>query len=162
MIAPCGTFDYGVIVERDTDTRHRWLGRACTLRDSSIHPGMLGRRPLFALENGQVLLRSTESRLSILTNSHFRRWGPPVASASFEVGDWCGLKTLETAVEQIVRRERNQRACHRQLVRDVVVSRRVNSTVRSHTYATHAIPQTSNRPFADSIRCDSRLRLPRE
>src|SRR6266567_935572 len=33
------------------------------------------------------------------------------------------------ALEQIVGRERNQRACHRQLVRNVVVSRRVNSTV---------------------------------
>jgi hypothetical protein len=87
MIMPCGTFDYSVIVERDTDTRHRWLGRARTLRDSSIHPGMLGRRPLFALENGQLLLRSTESRLSILTDAHFRYWGPPVAFASFEVGD---------------------------------------------------------------------------
>ena len=35
-----------------------------------------------------------------------------------------------SAAEQIVGRERNQRACHRQLVRNVVVSRRVNSTVR--------------------------------
>jgi hypothetical protein len=33
------------------------------------------------------------------------------------------------AAQQIVGRERNQRACHRQLVRNVVVSRRVNSTV---------------------------------
>src|SRR3981081_3950963 len=33
------------------------------------------------------------------------------------------------AAEQIVGRERNQRACHRQLVRNAVVSRRVNSTV---------------------------------
>ena len=87
MIAPRGTFDYSVIVERDTDTRNGWLGRARTLRDPSFHPGMLGMRPLFALENGQVLLRSTESRLSILTNAHFREWGPPHASASFEVGD---------------------------------------------------------------------------
>ena len=31
--------------------------------------------------------------------------------------------------EQIVGRERYQRACHRQLVRDVVVRRRVNSDV---------------------------------
>ena len=30
--------------------------------------------------------------------------------------------------QQIVGRERNQRACRRQLVRDVVVARRVNST----------------------------------
>ena len=34
------------------------------------------------------------------------------------------------ALEQIVGRERNQRACYRQLVRNTVVSRRVNSTVR--------------------------------
>ena len=34
------------------------------------------------------------------------------------------------AAEQIVGRERNHGACHRQLVRNVVVSRRVNSTVR--------------------------------
>src|SRR5438046_130936 len=33
-------------------------------------------------------------------------------------------------VEQIVGRERNQRACHRQLVRNVVVPGRVNSNVR--------------------------------
>jgi hypothetical protein len=32
-------------------------------------------------------------------------------------------------IEQIVGRERNQRACHRQLVRHAVVSRRVNSIV---------------------------------
>ena len=31
---------------------------------------------------------------------------------------------------QIVGRERNQVACHRQLVRDVAVSRRINSSVR--------------------------------
>ena len=34
-----------------------------------------------------------------------------------------------SAAEQIVGRERNQRACHRQLVCNVVVSRRVNSAV---------------------------------
>ena len=38
-----------------------------------------------------------------------------------------------SAAEQIVGRERSHGACHRQLVRDVVVSRRVNSTVRRHT-----------------------------
>ena len=36
------------------------------------------------------------------------------------------------AAEQIVGRERNQRACHRQLVRNVVVALRVNSTVRQN------------------------------
>ena len=39
----------------------------------------------------------------------------------------CALQS--GALEQIVGRERNQRACHRQLVRNVVVSRRVNSIV---------------------------------
>ena len=34
-----------------------------------------------------------------------------------------------SAAEQIVGRERNHGACHRQFVRDVVVSRRVNSDV---------------------------------
>ena len=34
-----------------------------------------------------------------------------------------------SAAEQIVGRERNRRACHRQLVRNVVDRRRVNSTV---------------------------------
>jgi hypothetical protein len=34
------------------------------------------------------------------------------------------------AAQQIVGRERGQRACHRQLVRNTVVSRRVNSDVR--------------------------------
>ena len=33
------------------------------------------------------------------------------------------------AIQQIIGRERNQRACHRQLVRNAVVARRVNSTV---------------------------------
>jgi hypothetical protein len=37
---------------------------------------------------------------------------------------------LNDGTEQIVGRERNQRACHRQLVRNVVDRRRVNSTVR--------------------------------
>jgi hypothetical protein len=41
--------------------------------------------------------------------------------------------------EQIVGRERNQRACHRQLVRNAVVSRRVNSTVRAHRYFENTI-----------------------
>lgn len=86
MIAACGTFDYSVVVERDPDNRHRWLGRAYTLRDLSIHPGMLGSQPLFALEKGHILLRSTETRLSALINEHFREWGLPTASASFEVG----------------------------------------------------------------------------
>jgi len=36
----------------------------------------------------------------------------------------------QRALEQIVGRERNQRAWYRQLVRDVVVARRVNSTGR--------------------------------
>src|SRR5882762_4791314 len=36
---------------------------------------------------------------------------------------------LSDAAQQFVGRERNQRACHRQLVRNVVVARRVNSTV---------------------------------
>ena len=39
-----------------------------------------------------------------------------------------------TAVEQIVGRERYQRACHRHLVRNAVASRRVNSNVRAHRY----------------------------
>ncbi len=47
---------------------------------------MLGRRPLFALEEGLILLRSRETRFSALTNAHFREWGRPPASASFEVG----------------------------------------------------------------------------
>jgi hypothetical protein len=39
------------------------------------------------------------------------------------------------ATQQIVGRERNQRACHRQLVRNVVVARRVNSTVMLLLYS---------------------------
>ena len=38
-------------------------------------------------------------------------------------------KCNHRAVEQIVGRERIQRACHRQLVRSAVARRRVNSTV---------------------------------
>ena len=37
-----------------------------------------------------------------------------------------------SAAEQIVGRERNHVVCYRQLVRDMVVSRRVNSDVRAH------------------------------
>ena len=84
MIALSGTFDYSFVVERDT--RHRWLGRGYTLRDSSIHPGMFGSQPLFALEKGRMLLGRTETRFSALTNARFRKWGRPTASASFEVG----------------------------------------------------------------------------
>jgi hypothetical protein len=40
---------------------------------------------------------------------------------------------VDTA-QQIVGRERSQRACHRELVRNVVVARRVNSDVRAHRY----------------------------
>ena len=49
--------------------------------------------------------------------------------------EWpCGLNALRvlaqvSAAEQIVGRERNQRAWHRQLVRNAVDRRRVNSTV---------------------------------
>ena len=39
------------------------------------------------------------------------------------------MPDIPGAVEQIVGRERNQRACHRQLDRNVVVARRVNSNV---------------------------------
>jgi len=39
-----------------------------------------------------------------------------------------------SAAEQIVGRERNHGACHRQLVRDVVASRRVNSNVIHRRY----------------------------
>ena len=39
------------------------------------------------------------------------------------------MDRVVSAAEQIVGRERNQRASHRQVVRNVVVSRRVNSTV---------------------------------
>src|SRR5437667_4330590 len=42
------------------------------------------------------------------------------------------LLSFAVAAQQIVGRERNQRACHRQLVRNAVVARRVNSTVRLH------------------------------
>jgi hypothetical protein len=47
---------------------------------------MLGSQPLFALEKGRILVSSTETRLSALTNAHFREWGLPTASALFEVG----------------------------------------------------------------------------
>jgi hypothetical protein len=46
--------------------------------------------------------------------------------------------------EQFVGRERNQRACHRQLVRDAVVSRRVNSNVRR-------LPCLTTRPLCRAL-----------
>jgi hypothetical protein len=42
------------------------------------------------------------------------------------------LNGQNSSAEQIVGRERNQRACQRQLVRNAVASRRVNSDVRPH------------------------------
>src|SRR5437763_10083761 len=87
MIAPCGTFEYSLIVKRDTGTQHKWLGRAHSLRDSSIHPGMAGKRPLFDLEDSRLTLRATESKFTRRTNRHFRRWGPPPPSVSFEIGN---------------------------------------------------------------------------
>jgi uncharacterized protein (DUF488 family) len=58
------------------------------------------------------------------------------ATGTADGAEWlCALNALRvlaqvSAAEQIVGRERNYGACHRQLVRNVVTSRRVNSTVR--------------------------------
>jgi len=42
---------------------------------------------MFELERGHIKLSSTESKLSRITNPHFRKWRRlPLASASFEVG----------------------------------------------------------------------------
>lgn len=86
MIGPGGTFDYSVTVERDTCTQPRWIGRAHSLRDSSSHPGRAGKQPLFELEGSQIILRATESKIRLLTNRHFRRWGRPADCVSFEIG----------------------------------------------------------------------------
>ena len=53
---------------------------------------------------------------------------------SAKVFQWFGFKTkfVKNAAEQIVGRERNQRASYRQLAHNAVVSRRVNSTVMPH------------------------------
>ena len=69
------------------------------------------------VNSGVRQLRGGETR-----RSH-GRWKRFVGWARF------GVDTQLIAAEQIVGRERNQRACHRQLGRNVVVSRRVNSTV---------------------------------
>jgi len=57
-----------------------------------------------------------------------------------------------SAAEQIVGRERIQRACHRQLGRDVVVSRRVNST-----FARIALSK-NNRPGQVPCSCKRKTR----
>lgn len=87
MIAPCGTFDYRVVVGRDTGVPQRWIGEAHSLRSRSMHPGSAGQRPLFELADGHLILRATESRFARWTNPHFREWGPPSTYQSFEVGD---------------------------------------------------------------------------
>lgn len=87
MIAPCGTFEYSVVVKQDTSTPQRWVGQARSLRDSSTHPGMAGKGPLFELDDRRITLRATESKFTGRTNRHFRRWGPPRTSVLFEVGN---------------------------------------------------------------------------
>jgi hypothetical protein len=84
-IPPGGTFDYVVVMKRDPGTQSRWSGEGRSMRDSSIHPGMFGKRPVFELEHGRLLLRATESKLSMLINRHFR-WQRPADPMSFEVG----------------------------------------------------------------------------
>src|SRR5215813_2098882 len=87
-IPACGTFDYRVVVQRSIHRADRWIGQARSLRGSSSHPGLAGERPMFELECGHIKLSSTESKLSRITNPHFRKWRRlPLASASFEVGD---------------------------------------------------------------------------
>ena len=46
----------------------------------------------------------------------------------------CMNSMLWWRAEQMIGRERNQRPCHRQLIRDLVARRRVNSTVMSDRY----------------------------
>jgi hypothetical protein len=87
MIAPCGTGDYRVIVEPDMSRQNRWIGRAHSLRDSSIHPGMAGKRPLFELEGDLITLRATESKISFWMNRRYRPWGRPFGSDMFEVSN---------------------------------------------------------------------------
>jgi hypothetical protein len=87
MIAPCGTFDYRVVVDNQAGAADRWIGQACSLRSSSMHPGSAGARPLFELADGQIILRATESRLARWINPHFRSWGRPGTYQSFEVGN---------------------------------------------------------------------------
>ena len=66
--------------------------------------------------------------MAIISCSAVNRFRNPV--------DWRAMIVAynNDAIEQIVGRERNQRACHRQLVRNVVVARRVNSTVRRQCF----------------------------
>ena len=85
MIPPGGTFDYSVFIERDTASQDRWFGEGRSRRGLLIHPGMFGKRPKFELKDGRISLHATESKLSILTNPHFRRHRP-AAPDSFEVG----------------------------------------------------------------------------
>lgn len=80
-----GTFDYRVVMRRDAVSQHRWFGEGRSMRDSRIHPGMFGKLPAFELENGRLSLRATESKFSLLINSHYRRQQPS-QPLSFEVG----------------------------------------------------------------------------
>src|SRR5436305_13928024 len=62
------------------------------------------------------------------------------------------LLSFAVAAQQIVGRERNQRACHRQLARNAVVSRRVNSTVRRLHGATRNFRGKHHRDAAPYLR----------
>ena len=56
-----------------------------------------------------------------------------------------------TSVEQIVGRERNQRACHRQLVRNAVDRRRVNSSVMRQSVLKAKVLLTNGTKFVDAF-----------
>ena len=70
------------------------------------------------------------ARLKVARSS-FGRWNRETRRAT-RVNGKPVARLQSGALEQIVGRERNQRACLRHLVRNAVVARRVNSTVRAH------------------------------
>ena len=86
-IAPGGTFDYEISIEEYKGSpKPRWIGKARTIRDRAIHPGLLGYAPDFELSKGLVTLRSTDPEHFRRKDKHFIRQRP-LALASFEIGD---------------------------------------------------------------------------
>src|ERR1044072_7276682 len=86
-IAPGGTFDYEISIEEYKGSpKPTWIGKARTIRDRAIHPGLLGYAPDFELSKGLVTLRSTDPEHFRRKDKHFIRQRP-LALASFEIGD---------------------------------------------------------------------------
>ena len=132
--------------------KRRHTNRWTAARDSALFNRKLGASPV-ALAPGQLgryappLFEKSERamlELVVAVASIARvRWRAHLKMRLYDRALWPGVEWFGAlhsgGAYRIVGRERNQRACHRQLVRKVVVSRRVNSIVgptRAHPIKT--------------------------